>query len=481
MMISKDSSDTYDPRVRSWYTGAKEDGALHWTEVYVFYSDKQPGITASIPHIDDQGVLLGVLSVDIGLFDLSRFLNKEIHVGESGQAFLLDRHGQLIASRQVGQLTIADKAAGAVGQRLRKVGESPRSEIAALQGLAEYDDLFSKFYKKDNNGSSNGDAVKGTVRYQVNGEVYLATFQAIDVAKRRWIVGVLVAEDEYLASAKKANIRNVVTAVIFTVLAALIGGIVATFISRSLGLLESETINLEKLEFGDEEHLSSNFQEVDQVLIAFRRMKTGLRAFGKYVPIPLVRTLLKEGIDPVLGGENKEVTLFFSDIRGFTSTSEKLKPTELADKLGLYLSIVGDRIRGLQGTVDKYIGDAVMAFWGAPIEVEDHAVKACKAALLCQKDIEELEAKLGGTIDFYTRIGINTANVIIGNFGSKERLNYTAMGDGVNLASRLEGVNKSFGTRILISDETYARVKDRFETRKIGLVAVKGRGKQCAI
>jgi len=133
------------------------------------------------------------------------------------------------------------------------------------------------------------------------------------------------------------------------------------------------------------------------------------------------------------------------------------------------------------GYLDKFIGDAVMAFWNAPQPVEDHAVQACWSAIEALRDVQAIRKRHPELPDFFTRIGIHTADVVVGNFGSEDRLDYTVMGDGVNLASRLEGVNKAFGTQILISEETYKLVKDEFETRRIGLVAVKGRGKPCAI
>jgi len=155
--------------------------------------------------------------------------------------------------------------------------------------------------------------------------------------------------------------------------------------------------------------------------------------------------------------------------------SERIPPLELSEALAKYLSAITDLIHESSGTVDKYVGDAVVAFWGAPQQVEDHAVRACRTALQAQKKIAEVEAALDHKYDFYTRVGINTAKVVVGNFGSTDRLAYTAIGDGVNLASRLEGVNKYWGTQILISEATRDLVKGWFLTRRVALVSVKGR------
>jgi adenylate cyclase len=242
-------------------------------------------------------------------------------------------------------------------------------------------------------------------------------------------------------------------------------------------MLVEESARVQRLEI-DSAPAQSRFREVDDVLRAFEGMKTGLRSFQKYVPVDLVRSLIDNQQDATLGGEPRTLTIFFSDIRGFTTISEDLDPATLATELAGYLSAVTNCINERRGTVDKYIGDAVMAFWGAPELVEDHAVQACHAALEAQHAIAERRGA-GDRPDFYTRIGLHTAEVVVGNFGSDRRLNYTIIGDGVNLASRLEGVNKAFGTEILISEDTHALVGDHFETRRIGLVAVKGREKPC--
>jgi adenylate cyclase len=310
---------------------------------------------------------------------------------------------------------------------------------------------------------------------------YIAKVEPIDIGDRRWLVAVVAAEDEFLVEAKRANVRNAFTAGLLTLIAVAVGGVVATLVVRSLGLLVRETSRLERLEFVDDGAMTSRFLEVHQTLEAFKRMKTGLRAFGKYVPMTLVRQLVERGVEPKPGATTKELTLFFSDIRNFTPQSERMTPMELAEWLSRYLSTVTECVHSHSGTVDKYLGDGVVAFWGAPADVPDHAAEACMAALDCAPRVVELGRSAPGDIDFYTRVGIHTATVAVGNFGSADRLNYTAIGDGVNLASRLEGANKVFGTQILISGDTHSRVAGRFETRKIGLVAVKGRGGACVV
>jgi len=471
--IESTPSDPYDPRVRPWYKGAKATRRLFWTDVYIFFSDGQPGITASVPRYDEDGVFTGALSVDIGLFDLSRFLDDNIRVGESGQAFILDQQKRLIATRRMDMLTLPAVDGALKTVRLRNLDESHRPEIAILSGNADFQRAFEKLFRDPEAGGA--PASGKPITYQFGEVKYLATVQPIDIGGLRWLVVVLAAEDDFLGEAKKANLQNVITAAVLTLLALIIGGVVSTWIARSLQLLVDEAAGIENLEFEDHGEVSSTFLEIHRVLEAFQGMKTGLRAFGKYVPLTLVRLLLSERIEPAMGGRARELTILFADIRDFTTASEKMEVNDIAEKLGLFLTIMTDCIHANEGTVDKYIGDAVMAFWGAPREVPDHPVKACRAALQCLAEIDKIPDDQKTHTDFYTRIGIHTATVSVGNFGSRDRLNYTVIGDGVNLASRLEGVNKLFGTRILITEDTRSRLGDGFETRRLGMVAVKGR------
>lgn len=469
----EDPTDPYDPRGRAWYRGALEDRALHWTGVYVFHSDQMPGVTAAVPRYGADGRLLGVLSVDIGLVQMSHFLRDRIRVGKSGQAFLLDEKAQLIAVKEVDQLTVAGEQGAAT--RLRQIEESPVPEIAALARQAACADFLKVAFT-----AAKGAHIEArTVRYEVDGRDYVATLIPIQVGEnRRWVAGVVAQEDEFLASAKRANIRALVTAIGFAIIALIIGVLLARMIARSLNLLVSESARVRNMDI-DAVGAHSRFRELDEVLSAFEGMKTGLRAFQKYVPVRLVRSLIEQDKDATLGGEPRTLTIFFSDIRDFSRISESLTPTELAESLEVYLSAVTRRIVERQGTVDKYIGDAVMAFWGAPQPVPDHAVQACLAAFEALNDVRGLRDTDPDLPDFFTRIGLHTAEVVVGNFGSDDRLSYTILGDGVNLASRLEGVNKHFGTQILISEATQQLIVDHFVTRRIGLIAVKGREQVC--
>jgi adenylate cyclase len=201
--------------------------------------------------------------------------------------------------------------------------------------------------------------------------------------------------------------------------------------------------------------------------------------FGKYVSPDVVAQMIEN--PPELGGVDRELTVFFSDIRGFTSLSETLSPQELVRHLNVYLSAMTDIILETGGTLDKYVGDEIMCFWGAPLEVKDHAYRACTCALRQKKRLAELNESWPPEKRLAIGIGINTGIMTVGNMGSEGRMNYTLMGDNVNLGARLEGTNKVYGTMIIVSEYTYAMVKDQFLFRELDTIRVKGKNRPVVI
>lgn len=212
------------------------------------------------------------------------------------------------------------------------------------------------------------------------------------------------------------------------------------------------------------------------------RQKRGLRnAFQHYVS-PSVVTQMMQSIETLkLGGERRQLTAFFSDIRGFTGISEKMSPEQLVVFLNEYLSAMTDIVLKYEGTLDKYMGDAIMAFYGAPMDQADHAMRACKTAVDMLQRLKELRVdwEARGLPPMNIGIGINTGEMSVGNMGSHDRFDYTIMGDHVNLASRLEGVNKYYGTNIIISEFTYAACQacmdETWNVRELDTIRVKGK------
>lgn len=200
-------------------------------------------------------------------------------------------------------------------------------------------------------------------------------------------------------------------------------------------------------------------------------------AFGKYMSPLVIEQLVRDPSKLKLGGDRRELTAFFSDLAGFSTISEKMAPDELVHLLNEYLTEMTDIVLKYDGILDKYEGDAIMAFWGAPLDDAAHAEKCCRAALEMQRRLTEQRAgwEKEGRPPLTARMGINTGQMVVGNMGAETRMDYTIMGDEVNLASRLEGVNKTYGTSIIISQNTYEECGDVFEVRELDSIRVVGK------
>ena len=203
-------------------------------------------------------------------------------------------------------------------------------------------------------------------------------------------------------------------------------------------------------------------------------MAAGLSAFRKYVPTDLVRMLVAEGINTQPGGDMKQVSVMFCDVAGFTGLSEKLGP-KIVQLMEPFFSATSDAIARHNGTIDKFMGDAVMAFWGAPRPDPNHAENACRAALDLVAAVAATGIKDDAERPLRIRLGLNSGEALVGNIGSEQRLNYTAIGDVVNVASRLEGANKTYGTSILIGPATRSAAGDKVIVRELDTLAVFGR------
>jgi adenylate cyclase len=200
-------------------------------------------------------------------------------------------------------------------------------------------------------------------------------------------------------------------------------------------------------------------------------------AFSQYLSPTVIEELIAHPERLSLGGERRELTIFFSDVQGFTTISEALSPEDLTALLNEYLTAMVDIIQEEGGTIDKFEGDAIIAFWNAPLSLPDHAVRGVRAALRCHAKLGEMRPSIHARIgkNMFMRVGMNTGPAVVGNMGSKTRFDYTMLGDQVNLSARLEGINKQFGTYFMISASTREKIGGAFPTRELSRVAVVGR------
>ncbi len=207
-----------------------------------------------------------------------------------------------------------------------------------------------------------------------------------------------------------------------------------------------------------------------------RRKHEIRNAFSQYLSPDVVAQVTEHPETLVLGGDKRNMTVFFSDIWGFTGISEKLSPEELVSLINRYLTTMTDIILETGGTVDKFEGDAIIAFWGAPIRLDDHALRACSAALRCHEAHTDMNRQLvqEGYSELFTRIGLSTGDMVVGNMGSSRRFDYTVMGSTVNLGARLEGANKVYDTSIMVQEDTFRNAGNEFIFRELDTIRVIG-------
>ena len=447
----------FDPRTHSWFKLALDKKETVWTSIYE-YEIKPPflGITVVTPVFHFDGKPNGVFGIDVKLDLLANYIGRQ-KVGERGEVFIVDRMGNILVTQPE---------------------EAPTNiHVSQVQNLLIKPWIKAAFNIYRDTGQS-------TFQFNKHGISYLATFEPISVLTNHgWLIGVIDRADDFTHHIYKIGWAYLLIALlIFIAGVALISHLV-TQIVIPIKMLVKETKNIKNFNLEEEGRVTSHIKEVTELSDSIYAMKMGLRSFKKYVPATLVRQLIKSGEDVHSGGIKRELAVFFSDIRDFTSITEKADSNALMKQLCEYMDAFSRVIIEEQGTVDKYIGDAIMAFWGAPIPIDYPSLHAATAALLCMKCLETLNAAWikQGKPPLLTRMGIHFGETIVGNLGSSERLNYTAIGDAVNIASRLVSANKNYGTTILVSDFVYQQLKEKMVLRFVDQVTLKGKEKITAI
>lgn len=440
------SSMDYDPRKRPWYQHAVDAKEPVWSSAYVFYSGSTQtvGITHASPLIYG-GEVEGVFGIDLRLRALSRFL-ANIKISETGLAFIINKDGELVAYP---------------------------GDTEPLTSILKIDKpwVVSAYHQYQQQ-------LKSTFSYVYAKQYYHATvFNVPGFERYQWKIFVIVPDKDITGPIWKANLQT-----LFFSIFVLLGGIIfisflSRRISRPIRMLAADLERVKEFDIDDTRVVDSRVKEIYLMSVAIQRMKIGLQSFRKYVPRALVQKLILRGEAAMLGGRATKVTLMFTDIANFTSIAESTSTEDIMVYMCEYFDVMGKVIEAHQGNVDKFIGDAVMAFWGAPEADQRHTYHACVAALECQQAIDRMNQSWveQGRMPLPTRIGLHCGEAIVGNLGSHDRLNYTAIGDTVNIASRLETLNKVYETRIIVSEDVFAKVKKHFIFRRLDKVVVKGR------
>ncbi len=449
------ATDT-DIRTLPGYQSAKTTHTLAVTEPSINPDTGSPVISVRIPIF--RGVeFLGCASANITMDVLSRFLDK--HRASAGSTtFIADRNnGKIIA--------FPDK------QRAVRIDNG----ALRIATLADIDDPVVREAHRQH-------VRAGTDRFEfrspANGDDFVAAFANFPGGfGQPWQVITLTPIDDFVGTLKSAN--RLMMGVIFalTMIELFFIYFASTRLSRPVENVSRQLQDIESLNFDAPARPPSHIEEIAKLESAASLLRTSLKSFSSFVPLDVVRQLIKSGIPLTPGVEPRFLTVFFSDLENFSSHAETLAPDDLLVQISTYLEQVSSAIAAEGGTVDKFIGDGVMAFWNAPVERPDHVLRGCTAALRAARRMERINDvwQAEGRPRIRLRVGLNCANVLVGNVGSATRLNYTALGDGVNVASRLEGINKLFGTTICISDSTYDQAKADIIARPMKRVQVKGR------
>jgi len=439
---------------QEWYRSGMQTEEPHWFGVLAHPVGSRPSIAYAGP-VDVYQKRQGVLAVIIEYTRFAQFLS-HLSVGKSGAAFILGRDGTTIAA--------PDPDADELKMQRSDQPLLPVAQAAIKQAGSSYD---------------SDKKIGHQLRLVTGGNAYAVSLTPL--AFPGWTLATVIPEAEFLGPIER-TIRQLLVGLAILIVAA---GIVSAWIARRviatpLIVVVDELKHVARFDLEKVRRHASRVTELENLSNAIADMAGGLAAFRKYIPSDLVKTLVSEGVEPRPGGSIRTLTVLFADIAGFTGLSERLGD-QIIPLLSRYLDTMSREISSHDGTIDKFIGDAVMAFWGAPAANADHAVDACRAALACQRALRESGLADDSGRPLSVRIGVNSGEMLVGNIGSEVRLNYTVIGDAVNVASRLEGANKEYGTEIIIGEETRRLAGDHIHARELDRLMVYGRAGGIAI
>ena len=478
--LSVDENGGFDHRLRPWYVLGKVQAISEkgrWTDCFFAKNNHEfkVGMSYATALGDEKGDFFAALGVRITTEWVSDFLTEAME----------EMHKKGLSAFVIEQLPNKTKM---ILAHSLKENAFPKDQ----NGVANYyalpnemkDPAIEKLIYTVPSEVFNGLEITGDFsnlfHYDVNGADYIGVIKTIlPGVSPDWYLGLYVPERILFSNAYWHFYMAIGILVAVMIISVILSIILARSASKPIESLVLLAQKIGKLDFSQTSRADSRILEIKNLSRSMNLMQIGLQSFTRYLPKQVLESLFDTGTGAVATGKEKELTIMFTDIVNFTSFAEKLDPNELVLQLNEFLGCFTSAIYKHQGTVDKYIGDAVMAFWNAPNTVDNHEIKACKAAFEGMWNLRVLQkewARLNKPI-FQVRLGINTGKVIVGNVGTDERLSYTVVGDNVNLASRLEGLNKIYGTAVLISDSTLKGCKDQLVTRPIDLVAVKGKDK----
>ncbi|MFT5681600.1 MAG: adenylate cyclase [Myxococcota bacterium] len=440
----EETGPAYDPRMRPWYQAATSIGTLTWTDTYVWFSGTDLCLDAVFPVVGMDGSVVGVFGAGFTLSHINRYL-QGLSIGRSGKAFIVERTGSIVASSADDPIIVLP---GGVTERVEAVSSRDALARAAARHLDAMDSALITA------------TIDEVFQVDEHGPVHLQITPFSPASGLDWLIVVAVPERDFMAHIE-ANNRHTLLLILVALLAANLVGIqTVRWLGRPLLELAGKA---QRIRGGD---LSVTFvsQAQDEIGIlsqAMGEMVDGLRerehirdAFGRYVHPRLVEEVLSnpDGLKP--GGHLQPVTILMSDLRGFSELTARLEPVEMVSLLNRYLGEMTAVIHDHGGMVNEFIGDAILALFGAPATAEDDALRAVHCAVHMQNALADLNVALSaeGIDALEMGIGLSSGEVVVGNIGSEQRVKYGVIGDAVNLAARIESL--TLGTQVLINDTT---------------------------
>lgn len=447
----------YDPRTRPWYKDAVDRKGLVISNPYIYATTGLPGVTVAMPFYAGDA-LVGVVAIDILLDSLSQYL-KDRPVSRNSISLVADSDGLIVAHPDTQQALKRDNG-NLIRARLTELSD-PRPALAVGMRAAQ---------------APNSAANQFTFTH--GGEEYVAMFSPFPREfGKAWEVVIVAPLEDFVGEWRANNRKLLIFGLGAIALQVLLINLLSRRIARPLEQLATQVARVQNFEPPGTQVVRSPIREISALADSVNTLQGAISAFSAFVPRGLVRQLIGSGHALELGGRSRFLTIMFTDLESFSTWAEATPAQALLERVSAYFEAVTLAVNAEEGTIDKFIGDGVMAFWGAPALLDDHAYRACVAALRARQRMAEVNRQwqAQGLNTLHMRVGIHSDAVLVGNMGSSERMSYTVMGDGVNLAARLEGVNKEFGTAICVSHAVFREAGERLWLRRIGVVTVKGR------
>ena len=464
-----DGGGLYDPLKASWYLGATDAGdKVHWSNIYRFSESGQAGVSAAKAVYDKDGNLDAVLGIDITLDSLSEFLATQRDT-RGAIAMIIDSNDNLVAAPY--QLAVKD---------------SPEDEKAALRGIDNLADawLVEAYRSLKLGGQQTESRLHSAFSGEPGSDDDYAIFSHDDARYLthlhdfpaswggKWQLFIVVPEASLLSATSRLMSESIIISLIILTGAVILASFLALRLFEPMRRLVHNTELIKQFRLDEVQPVASVFKEIESMDHAIISMRNGLQTLAKFLPAAVARDLIESGETPEPGGEVVDLTILFSAMAEFATLMKWLPPERVTSLLSLIIDEFTRTIHRSQGTIDNYLGESLMAFWGAPVHIPDGPQRACHSALQCVSIERELRRKNPESFPAETRnlFSIHRGPAIVGNIGSSNHMAYTAIGENVEFAWKLKQLNYRYGTRIIVSEPVHTLIADQFWLRRLDVI-----------